>query len=133
MLVVDDDPPIRDLLSAVLRASGYHVASAEDGMHALEQLATEAFDLMLTDRQMPVLDGASVVLALRSAGSRIPVIMLSGSFVQHPLPAAVAREVFAAIPKPSYPSEVLSAVAQALRSPGRNERHCFLGLADLVA
>ena len=113
LLVVDDDPFVRDLHTTVLRLNGYEIATAEDGVDALEQLADERFDLVLTDRNIPSIDGASIVLALRSAGSQIPIIMVSGSLAQTPLPAAIAREIFAAIPKPAQIAEVLSAVARA--------------------
>ena len=115
LLVVDDDQVIRELHALVLSLEGYEVATAEDGVAALERLATEQFDLVLTDRHMPNLDGVSMVLALRSAGSRIPVVMVSGSLADTPLPPAVAREVSAALPKPARTAEVLSAVARALR------------------
>jgi DNA-binding NarL/FixJ family response regulator len=52
------------------------VEVAEDGADALEQLATGRFDLVFTDRLMPVLDWERLVLALRSAGIRIPVVMI---------------------------------------------------------
>jgi CheY-like chemotaxis protein len=134
LLVVDDDPFIRDLHATVLRMNGYVVATAADGVHALEQLADEPFDLMLTDWDMPGIDGASVVLALRSAGSRMPVIMVSGSLAEAPLPSAIAREIFAAIPKPVRTAEVLSAVARALRpAPAREGEYHFFGIANLAA
>lgn len=93
---------------------GYGVVTSNDGADALERLAAEDFDLLLTDRMMPVLDGASVILALRSAGSRIPVVMVSGSLVQSPLPPGVAREVSAALSKPARMGEMIEAVARAL-------------------
>jgi CheY-like chemotaxis protein len=134
LLVVDDDPFIRDLHATALRMNGYIVATAADGVHALEQLADEPFDLLLTDQQMPGIDGASVVLALRSAGSRMPVIMVSGSLAAAPLPSAIAREIFAAIPKPVRTTEVLSAVARALRPARAGTReYFFLGVANLAA
>ena len=134
VLVVDDDPFVRDLHAIVLRMNGYDVTTAEDGVDALEQLADESFDLMLTDQYMPRLNGASVILALRSAGSRIPVIMVSGSLGDTGLPPAIAQEVFAAIPKPAHTAEMLSAIAEALQSaqaqkgPGR-----FQGICELAA
>jgi CheY-like chemotaxis protein len=112
LLVVDDDPLIRELHAAVLRMDGYKVATAKDGVAALEVLAEERFDLVLTERHMPKFDGASIVLALRSAGSRIPMIMVSGSLADTPLPPEIVREI--AIPKLARTAEVLSAVARAL-------------------
>jgi CheY-like chemotaxis protein len=114
LLVVDDDPLIREFHAAVLRMDGYEVATAKDGVAALELLAEERFDLVLTERHMPKFDGASIVLALRSAGSRIPMIMVSGSLADPPLPPEIVREISVAIPKLARTAEVLSAVAGAL-------------------
>lgn len=116
LLIVDDDQLIRELHARVLNLAGYEVVTAGDGVDALEQLASAHFDLVLTDKQMPRLSGANIVLALRSAGSRIPVVMVSGSLAARSLPPLVAREVFAALPKPARTGEVLSAVALALNS-----------------
>jgi two-component system response regulator MprA len=114
ILVVDDDEDIRKLHAAILAFEGYEVEMAEDGADALEQLATRRFDLVFTDRLMPVLDGESLVLALRSAGIRTPVVMVSSSLVQCPLSERVAREVSAALPKPIRAAQVLSAIFTAL-------------------
>ena len=133
LLVVDDDPLLRELHATVLRIFGYEVATAEDGADALEQLAEESFDLVLTDRQMPNLDGVSMVLALRSAGSVIPIIMFSGSLSHAPLPAAVAGEFFAAIPKPARTPEVFSAVAAALDCASRRREPRQIRDAHLLA
>ncbi len=111
---MDDDQDIRELHARVLTLAGYEVETADDGISALERLAEEPFDLVVTDRHMRALSGANIVLALRSAGSDIPVIMVSGALAAKPLPAAVAREVFAALHKPTRTAEVVSAVALAL-------------------
>ena len=133
LLVVDDDPLLRELHATVLRIFGYEVATAADGVDALEQLAEESFDLVLTDRQMPNLDGVSMVLALRSAGSVIPIIMFSGSLSHEPLSAAVDGEFFAAIPKPARTPEVLSAVAAALDHASRRHEPRQICDAHLLA
>ena len=116
LLVVDDDQLVRELHARVLNLAGYETETAQDGIEALERLANEPFDLVLTDKHMPRLSGAGIVMALRSAGSRIPIVMVSGSIAHHPLPDAVAREVFVALPKPARTAEVISAVALALSS-----------------
>ena len=116
ILVVDDDEDIRKLHAAILTLEGYEVERAGDGADALEQLATGRFDLVFTDRLMPVLDGESLVLALRSAGIRTPVVMVSGSLAQRPLSEQVAREVSAVLPKPIRAVQVLAAIFTALHS-----------------
>ena len=115
ILVVDDDALICGLHAAVLELAGYEVMTASDGADALTQLAVEHFDLVLTDNLMPCLDGASMIMAMRSAGSRIPVVMVSSSLVHSALPPEVEREVCAALPKPARVSEMLGAVGRALR------------------
>jgi CheY-like chemotaxis protein len=133
LLVVGDDPLIRELHAVVLRMDGYEVVTAEDGVAALELLAEERFDLVLTERRMPKFGGASIVLALRSAGSRIPVIMVSNSPADTPLPPRIVGEISAAIPKPARAAEVLSAVARALPPPPPRERPCRVRGTKLLA
>jgi CheY-like chemotaxis protein len=114
VLVVDDDHEIRKLHAAILTFAGYDAEMAKDGAEALEQLSNGRFDLLFTDRLMPVLDGESLVLALRSAGIRIPIVMVSGSLEQCPLSERVAREISAALPKPIRADELLAAIFAAL-------------------
>lgn len=115
ILVVDDDALICGLHAAVLELAGYEVMTANDGADALTQLAAEHFDLVLTDHLMPCLDGASMIMTMRSAGIRIPVVMVSCPGAQAVLPPEVDREVCAFLPKPAHVAEVLAAVARALR------------------
>src|ERR1041385_3329885 len=78
VLVVDDEQLIRELYARVLSLEGYEVETEDNGASGLERLAEEPFDAVLVDREMPILDGASMLMALRSAGGHIPVIMISG-------------------------------------------------------
>jgi len=134
LLIVDDNPFIRDLHTIVLRMTGYEVETAENGVEALERLADTPFDLVVTDRYMPGIDGVTVILALRSAGSNIPVIMVSASLSYTGLPPLIAREVFAAFSKPANTADILRAVAEALQ-PGEAEerRRRPQGLRELAA
>jgi CheY-like chemotaxis protein len=110
VLVVEDDEDLRSLYAAVLDFEGYRVSVAANGAEALEQIADGHYDLLLTDRQMPVLDGENLVTTLRSAGVRIPIVMLSGSLRDASLPEHIASEVAIALPKPSTPTAILAAV-----------------------
>lgn len=76
ILVVDDDPEIRDILHIYLRNEGYHVVQAEDGKRALELLQQEQIHLIILDIMMPNLDGISACLKIRES-SGVPIIMLS--------------------------------------------------------
>ena len=80
ILVADDDPVVRSLLSNLLAGCGYEVAAAGDGRSALEAAAREPFDLILLDYTMPDLTGLDVLSRLRAqAPTRsTPVLILSG-------------------------------------------------------
>jgi two-component system KDP operon response regulator KdpE len=76
ILVVDDDPAIRESLSRELRAAGYSTLVASDGAEGLRAVQTQAPDLVLTDLAMPRSDGFELIAAVR-ASSRVPMIVLS--------------------------------------------------------
>ena len=76
VLVVDDEPMLRNLLSRLLRMEGYEVLEAEDGDAALEVIATQEPDLVLLDVMMPARDGIDVLGDLRKI-SEVPVILVS--------------------------------------------------------
>jgi two-component system chemotaxis response regulator CheY len=79
IMVVDDSATIRRFVMYALRARGLQVVTAEDGQEALETLAHTPVDLVITDLNMPKLDGFGLVRALRedSAYGSLPVIILS--------------------------------------------------------
>jgi two-component system OmpR family response regulator len=77
LLVVDDEPNIRELLSASLRYAGFEVATAADGQQALALAESFRPDLLVLDVMMPGLDGFGVVRRLRSAGQHTPVVFLT--------------------------------------------------------
>lgn len=76
VLVVDDDPRLRDLLRQFLSEGGFMVMTAGDATEARQRLASLTFDLIVLDRMMPGEDGLSFALSLRRA-SRVPILMLT--------------------------------------------------------
>ena len=77
VLVVDDGPENRELLSLVLTEQGLWVEEAENGQVALDMLAGGSYDLVLMDMQMPVLDGYAATRELRRRGLQMPVVALT--------------------------------------------------------
>ena len=77
VLIVDDEPGMRETLAITLRASGYDVETAADGEEALLTAAAQPPDLVVLDLGLPDLDGVQVILQLR-ATSQAPILVLSG-------------------------------------------------------
>jgi two-component system, OmpR family, response regulator MprA len=77
VLVVDDEPAVRDALDRALRAEGYRVSTAGDGRAALDRVAEDHPDLVVLDVLMPLMDGLEACRALRAAGDRTPILVLT--------------------------------------------------------
>jgi two-component system OmpR family response regulator len=77
VLVIDDEPGVRELISEALSLSEINAVQAADGLEALSFLRRERFDLLILDINMPKLDGLALLEKLRSEGMSVPVLMLS--------------------------------------------------------
>ncbi|OKI63065.1 response regulator transcription factor [Streptomyces sp. MJM1172] len=77
ILVVDDEPAVREALRRSLAFEGYGAQTAVDGLDALDKAASYAPDLIVLDIQMPRMDGLTAARRLRSAGSTTPILMLT--------------------------------------------------------
>ena len=78
ILVVDDEPELRDVVSQVLTGAGHRVTCAADGRDAIARLATETFDLVLTDVIMPEKDGMQVITEARRKHPGTRIVAMSG-------------------------------------------------------
>jgi two-component system OmpR family response regulator len=77
ILVVEDDPAAADFVVNGLRQEGFTVETASNGLDGLHMAASEKFDAIVLDRNLPGMDGLSVLKALRAADNRTPTIILS--------------------------------------------------------
>ncbi|MDE8344559.1 MAG: response regulator transcription factor [Acidocella sp.] len=77
ILIVEDDPEMRDYLMTELRHEGHEVTSADDGRAGLVAAMSDDYAMLIVDRMLPKLDGLGMVTALRSAGLHMPVIFLT--------------------------------------------------------
>jgi DNA-binding response OmpR family regulator len=83
ILVVDDDPAIRQLLTDVLEMEGYEVGVAVDGLAAVREIRASAPDFVVLDVMMPGLDGFGVLSVIRALpGEPVPVLMLTAAAEQ---------------------------------------------------
>ena len=82
ILAVDDSGSLRQMVVFSLKAAGYNVTEAVDGVDALEKAKTHTFDLVLTDQNMPRMDGLTLIRSLRELTSyaRVPILMLTTEF-----------------------------------------------------
>ncbi len=113
VLVVDDSTTVRKFVAASLNIKGFRVVTAADGVEALERMPAEKFDLIITDLNMPDMDGFEFIRTLRETPEyrEIPIIVLSSmtdlknkdhalelgalAFLEKPLSTeAIQREVF---------------------------------------
>ena len=106
ILVVDDEPTISHLISDFLSGEGYEVETAGDGQAALEIIAQDPPDLVISDVMMPRCDGLSVLQALRRAGVMIPMVLMS---------AAPLRQGSAGVPLIPKPFDLDVLLAQVQR------------------
>ena len=77
MLLIEDDTELAEEVIGAMRARGYETAHCADGRMGLDKALAEEFDVIVTDRMLPGIDGLNLVKALRYAGRSIPVLVLS--------------------------------------------------------
>lgn len=115
VLIVDDEPSIRDLLVRLLSKSGYTVSVAETGEAALSALALEPFDAVMVDKNLPGMTGLDVLRAIEEKHPRTVTIMMTA--FPNAEAEADARSLGARgfVVKPFAIRDVLRTVADALR------------------
>lgn len=116
VMIVDDSATIRRFVTFALRARGLQVLTAEDGQEALEKLALTPVDLVITDLNMPKLDGFGLVRALREDNDfkSLPVIILSSLSKQEDIDRGLDLGATAYLTKPFDESRIQYEVAKHL-------------------
>ncbi|ACI20461.1 MULTISPECIES: response regulator [Thermodesulfovibrio] len=79
VLIVDDDKTTRKMISLILKSKGYEVVTAENGIEALQKLGLERINLILTDMNMPYMDGIEFIKQVRANPdiANIPIVMIT--------------------------------------------------------
>lgn len=115
ILLVDDDPTLRSTLATFVSRLGLGCPTeASNGLEALSCLSALPADLVITDCQMPTMDGISFVKALRARGHAMPVIMLSGQGDPRVVQLALHNGVTRYLPKPMNPMELVGEIQHLL-------------------
>src|SRR5918996_1322749 len=132
VLVVDDEPAVREALRRALELEGYRVALAEDGADALAQIAADAPDAVVLDVLMPVVDGLTACRRLRQQGSRVPVLMLTARDSVGDRVAGLDAGADDYLVKPFALEELLARIRALLRRGDGTGRDGVLAFADLT-
>lgn len=128
ILIVDDEPGIRDLLTQILGDEGFETTAVASGEQALTHMDQELFDLVLLDLWLPGIDGFEVLDQLRSSHA-VPVIVISGHASAEQAVAAVHRGAHDFLEKPLSYDRVVVSINNTLRQ-SRLERRVAEATAD---
>jgi two-component system cell cycle response regulator CpdR len=116
ILLVDDEEPIRAFLKRGLEVDGHEVTVAVDGADGLDRLseAGGAFDLLLSDIRMPMMDGIALAMAAKSAHPALRILLMTGFADQRERANGLETVVIDVLTKPFSLAEMRSKVGQAL-------------------
>jgi CheY-like chemotaxis protein len=119
VLIVDDDPELRDVLSATLVGAGNVVEQAGDGPEALETLATSQVDVVLLDISLPSMNGLDVLAQIRDMLHPPLVVVMTGDDTPEPLLEAVRLQAYRYLRKPFPLRTIVEVVADAMATAPR--------------
>jgi two-component system cell cycle response regulator CpdR len=119
VLIADDEEALRDLVSRALQMDGHATVTAQDGAEALEILTREsgAFDLLLTDIKMPLMDGIALALAAARDFPKLTILLMTGFADQRERASGLNAIVHDVITKPFAVADIRKAVTAALAAP----------------
>jgi DNA-binding response OmpR family regulator len=117
LLVVDDDPTVREVVVSYLRAEGYAVSEAADGVSALATIDSQRPDLVVLDVMLPGLDGLEVCRRVRAVDD-VPIIMLTALGTESDRVVGLELGADDYLTKPFSPRELVLRVASVLRRAG---------------
>jgi len=116
ILIVDDEPMIRDLLEQALSMMGQSVETCSSGRKALETLTAQPFDLVMLDVGLPDMDGFETMAAIQAQSPQTPVILISGDAADQSRDKALAKGAFAYVIKPIRLEDLAETIREALNN-----------------
>ena len=114
ILVVDDEEFIRTLIKEVLDPQGHTVITASSGKAAFQLCHERSFDLLITDLEMPDMDGIELISSLRGVQKELPILAISGAFSGRFLRTANTLGAVGSLDKPFRVAELLAMVDKIL-------------------
>jgi two-component system cell cycle response regulator CpdR len=116
ILIADDEEAVRGLIARALQMDGHATVTAQDGAEALEILSREAgaFDLLLTDIKMPLMDGIALALATARDFPSLTILLMTGFADQRERASGLSAIIHDVITKPFSVADIRGAVTQAL-------------------
>jgi two-component system, cell cycle response regulator CpdR len=116
VLIADDEDSMRLLVARAIAMDGHEIVTAQDGAEALDILTREdgAFDLLLTDIQMPVMDGIALALSAARDFPNLTVLLMTGFADQRERASNLEAIIHGVITKPFSVADIRTAVADAL-------------------
>ena len=118
VLIVEDSPTMRQLIAfALKRIRGVRIVEASDGVDGLKKLSSERFDLILTDINMPIMDGLKLVSLVRNDANykSIPIVVITTEGAQEDRERALALGANDYITKPIQPTKILEVARTLLK------------------
>jgi two-component system, cell cycle response regulator CpdR len=121
VLIADDEESMRTLVARAIAMDGHQTVTARDGAEALEILIREdgAFDLLLTDIQMPVMDGIALALSVARDFPDLTILLMTGYADQRERASNLDALVHDVVTKPFSVADIRTAVADALAAKKR--------------
>jgi CheY-like chemotaxis protein len=118
ILIADDEESMRLLVSRAIALDGHEIVTAEDGGEALDILTREegAFDLLLTDIKMPIMDGIALALAAARDFPNLTILLMTGFADQRERASGLNAIIHDVVTKPFSVADIRTAVADALAS-----------------
>lgn len=115
VLIVDDEPQVRDIVATYLERDGFLVRTAKDGEEALTAIRAKRPDALVLDLMLPKINGLEVLQTLRAGGDDVPVIVLSARGKEHERVAGLELGADDYLAKPASPREIAARVRAVLR------------------
>ena len=132
MLVVDDEPNIRDLLSASLRFQGHQVLTAANGNEAINKIVDNQPDVVLLDVMLPDISGFGVTKKIRSLGIEVPILFLTARDDTEDKVTGLTVGGDDYVTKPFSLDEIIARISAIMRRTGKDQTKSVISVGELT-